>query len=157
MDLPQFARLIGEVTSAVGARPIDQQLESHLNQTFPSTSQTYLKIFAACRAGIADGWMCQRSAGNVRYGRVLKPSSELGQFSVDVVEMTDVIGPHHAHPKGEIDLVMPIDARARFDGHDAGWVVYGPNSAHKPTVTGGQALVLYLLPDGAIDFTRAAE
>ena len=50
----------------------------------------------------------------------------------------------------------PAVATARFDGHGAGWVVYGPGSAHSPTVTGGRALVLYLLPQGAIEFTPPA-
>ena len=27
-----------------------------------------------------------------------------------------VIGPHHRDPNGEIDLVMPLGALARFDG-----------------------------------------
>ena len=49
---------------------------------------------------------------------------------------------------------MPMSSGAEFDGHGAGWVVYGPDSAHHPTVTNGKALVLYLLPDGAIDFTK---
>ena len=75
-------------------------------------------------------------------------------MSIDVVEMDDVVGPHHAHPNGEIDLVMPLDEEARFDGVGAGWKVYPAGSAHHPTVTGGKALVLYLLPDGAIEFTR---
>jgi hypothetical protein len=57
---------------------------------------------------------------------------------------------------GEIDLVMPLSGPARFDGRGAGWVVYGPGSAHRPTVRGGKALVLYLLPGGAIDFTQEA-
>ena len=48
---------------------------------------------------------------------------------------------------------MPIDAGAKFDGHPAGWVVYPPGSAHTPTVSGGAALVLYLLPGGEIEFT----
>jgi hypothetical protein len=65
-----------------------------------------------------------------------------------------VAGPHHTHPLGEIDLIMPMDADARFDGHGAGWLVYPAGSAHPPTVTGGRALVLYLLPEGRIDFTR---
>jgi hypothetical protein len=73
---------------------------------------------------------------------------------VDVVDMTDVAGPHHTHPLGEIDLIMPIDAEARFDGQGAGWLVCPPGSAHPPTVTGGRALVLYLLPEGRIEFTR---
>jgi hypothetical protein len=72
---------------------------------------------------------------------------------VDVVDMDDLAGPHHAHPNGEIDMIMPLTEGARFDGHGAGWLVYGPGSAHRPTVTGGRALVLYLLPGGAIDFS----
>jgi hypothetical protein len=83
----------------------------------------------------------------------VKPGPSTHGFSVDVVDMADVAGPHHRHPNGEIDLVMPLDGDARFDGHRAGWVVYGPGSEHAPTVRGGRALVLYLLPQGAIDFT----
>ena len=113
-------------------------------------------IARACREAIRDGWMCNREAGGIRYGRVVKPGPSTHGYSVDVVEMDDVVGPHHRHPNGEIDLVMPIDAAARFDGHGAGWVVYGPGSAHSPTVTGGRALVLYLLPQGAIEFTPPA-
>jgi hypothetical protein len=74
--------------------------------------------------------------------------------SVDVVEMESVKGPHHRHPNGEIDMIMPISPGAKFDGHGAGWLVYGPDTAHNPTVTEGKALVLYLLPGGAIEFTR---
>jgi hypothetical protein len=68
--------------------------------------------------------------------------------------MKDVVGPHHRHPKGEVDLIMPIQGDAKFDNHGAGWIVYGPNSAHNPTVINGTALVLYLLPDGEIEFTH---
>ena len=31
--------------------------------------------------------------------------------------------------------------------------VCGPDSAHYPTVSEGRALILYLLPDGRIEFT----
>ena len=55
-------------------------------------------------------------------------------------------------PDGEIDLVMPREGEARFDGRPAGWVVYPPRSAHRPTVAGARALVLYL-PEGRIQFT----
>ena len=79
---------------------------------------------------------------------------DLGGYSVDVVDMHDIKGPHHRHPNGEIDLIIPLSEGAKFDDHDAGWLVYEPQSAHYPTVTGGQALILYLLPQGAIEFTR---
>lgn len=51
-------------------------------------------------------------------------------------------------------MVMPITPDARFDGHGAGWCVYGPDSAHHPTVSDGEAIVLYLLPKGEIEFTK---
>ncbi len=44
---------------------------------------------------------------------------------------------------------------AQFDGLDAGWLVYGPGSAHSPTVTRGRAFILYLLPQGAIELTKS--
>ena len=68
-------------------------------------------------------------------------------------DMRDIAGPQHAHPNGEIDLIMPIDDTARFDGRAAGWLVYPAGSAHRPTVSAGRALVLYLLPQGRIDFS----
>jgi hypothetical protein len=153
VGISEFTQLISAVTREVSGLPLDKKLEAHLNQVLPASGATFQRIFDACRVAIAEGWMCQRSAGGIRYGRVLKPTPDLNQFSVDVVEMNEVVGPHHAHPKGEIDMVMPIDAGAEFDGHEAGWLVYSPNTAHRPTVTRGRALVLYLLPDGAIDFT----
>jgi len=68
--------------------------------------------------------------------------------------MKDIAGPHHTHPNGEIDLIMPLDdSAATFDGRPAGWCVYGPGTAHRPTVASGRALVLYLLPEGQIKFT----
>ena len=67
--------------------------------------------------------------------------------------MADIKGPHHVHTTGEIGAIMPISGDAKFDGMPEGWYVYGPGSAHHPTVTDGDAYVLYLLPDGAIEFT----
>ena len=110
----------------------------------------------ACASGTAQGWLCQRENGGIRWGRVFEAGAELGGFSVDVVQMKDIAGPHHSHPLGEIDLILPITPGALFDGHGAGWCVYGPDSAHSPTVTQGEAWVLYLLPEGQIQFTRRA-
>ena len=50
---------------------------------------------------------------------------------------------------------MPLASDATFDKRPAGWCVYPPGSAHHPTVAAGRALVLYLLPEGQIQFTRA--
>jgi len=149
-----FARLISNVTSRIAGKPVDRQLAGELNAAFPPSGPVFRGIAESCRAAIKAGWMCNREAGGIRYGRVVKPSAATHGFSVDVVDMAEIAGPHHRHPKGEIDMIMPVTPDAVFDGHAAGWLVYGPDTAHSPTVTKGQALVLYLLPDGAIEFTR---
>ncbi len=149
-----FIRLISSVTSRIAGKPVDRQLAGELNAAFPPGGPVFRSIAESCQAAIKAGWMCNREAGGIRYGRVVKPGAATHGFSVDVVDMADVAGPHHRHPKGEIDLIMPVTPDAVFDGHGAGWLVYGPDTAHSPTVAKGQALVLYLLPDGAIEFTR---
>lgn len=151
-----FTTLVAGVTSRIMNRALDADLARDLNATLPASGPEVTVIAQMCRDAIRDGWMCSREADGIRYGRVVKAGAATHGFSVDVVDMPTIAGPHHRHPNGEIDLVMPQDAGARFDGHGAGWVVYGPGSAHRPTVTGGRALVLYLLPGGAIEFTPRA-
>lgn len=153
-DEEVFRQRIAAITSKIAARPLDAALDTWLNAEWGAGSAMFADLEQSCRQGVADGWLCDREGGGLRYGRIFKPAADLGGFSVDVVDMTDVAGPHHSHPNGEIDLVMPLDPGATFDGRGAGWVVYGPGTAHRPTVAGGRALVLYLLPEGRIDFTR---
>jgi hypothetical protein len=141
------------VTRLIAGRALDAALEDELNQAFPPASATVRAIERACHAGIADGWLCTQGGGKRRFGRVFEPDERLAGFSVDVVDITDLVGNHHVHPTGEIDLVMPVDPPARFDGRGAGWLVYPPHSGHRPTVTDGRALVLYLLPEGRIEWT----
>ncbi|WP_114971998.1 DUF4863 family protein [Rhodoferax ferrireducens] len=154
MSPTQFREQIAELSAQLAGRPLDAALDTWLNAEHGVGTVTYECLKQSCEAGVAEGWLCDREGGGVRYGRIFKPAPDLGGFSVDVVDMKDIAGPHHAHPTGEIDLIMPIDDGARFDGRAAGWLVYPPGSAHPPTVTGGRALVLYLLPEGRIDFTR---
>lgn len=155
MQLEQFSKLISAVTSFVGTQPLTPALERDLNATFPADGKQVQEILRECQAAIAAGVMCNREAGGIKFGRVIKPGLTTAGFSVDVVDMDDVAGPHHRHPNGEIDLVMPLSGEAKFDGRGAGWLVYGPGSAHSPTVRHGRALVLYLLPEGSIEFTKA--
>ena len=149
----EFHELIAQVTARIAGRPLDASLDNWLNAEFGPTSSTYQALKQACETGVAQGWLCNREGGGIRYGRIFKPEPELHGFSVDVVDMQDIAGPHHSHPNGEIDLIMPLEGDARFDGRSAGWLVYPPGSAHRPTVSSGRALVLYLLPDGRINFT----
>jgi len=154
MNPDTFRQQIAAITARLAGRPLDTALDAWLNAECGPGSTTYRELVASCRAGVAEGWLCQREGGGIRYGRIFKPAEDLHGFSVDVVDMADVAGPHHVHPEGEIDLVMPVDGDARFDGRPAGWVVMPPGSAHRPTVSQARALVLYLLPQGRIDFTR---
>ena len=154
MTQNEFTDLMASITSRIGSRTLDATLDADLNRTFPAGGDVYRRVVDACHAGIAAGWMCSREHAGIKYGRVVKPGPATHDFSVDVVEMNDVAGGHHRHPTGEIDLIMPVDPEAKFDGRGAGWLVYGAGSAHRPTVTGGKALVLYLLPQGAIEFTK---
>ena len=153
--MPQnaFRAQLAALTAQLAGRPLDAALAAWLNAEHGPGSDTYTGLKAACQQGVAKGWLCQREGGGIRYGRVFKPAEDLGGCSVDVVEMADIVGPHHRHPNGEIDLIVPVDADAQFDGRGAGWLVYGADSAHRPTVSGGRAYVLYLLPQGAIEFT----
>lgn len=154
MTPESFTDLVSTITRRLEGKPLDQKLQDELNEAFPADGAAYRSVFDACHAAIAAGWMCNREAGGIRYGRVIKPGEGTHGFSVDVVEMDNVAGPHHRHPNGEIDMIMPLSPGALFDGHGAGWRVYGPDSAHRPTVSEGKALVLYLLPKGAIEFTK---
>jgi hypothetical protein len=148
-----FRRQIATLTAQLAGRPLDAALDTWLNNGFGPDSATYRELKASCEAGVAAGWLCNREGGGIRYGRIFKPADDLHGFSVDVVDMQDIAGPHHVHPNGEIDLVMPLGGDARFDSRPAGWVVYPPGSAHRPTVSQGRALVLYLLPGGQIQFS----
>jgi len=154
MNTGKFMELLKPVTQAIGAGPVDRALEDRLNAAFPPGGETFEAIEAACHKAISDGWMCAEGEGNRRFGRVVEPTAESHDLSVDVVDMTDLRGGHHKHPAGEILMIMPQNEGAQFDRRGPGWLVYGPGTAHRPTVRGGRALVLYLLPEGRIEWTE---
>lgn len=154
MSIADFRQQIATLSAELAGKPVNHELGAWLNTHHGVNSATYQQLKQSCETGAAEGWLCEREGGGIRYGRVFKPADDLHGFSVDVVDMNNIIGPHHSHPNGEIDLIMPLEGDALFDGHPAGWLVYPPNSAHKPTVSQGRALVLYLLPEGRIEFTR---
>ena len=149
-----FKAQLAALTAQPAGRALDSQPDDWLNTHGGAHSSAYAELEAACQAGVAAGWLCNREGGGIRYGRIFKATPELHGFSVDVVDTHDVIGPHHTHPLGEIDFVMPLEGDALFNERSAGWAVHPPGSAHRPTVSQGRALVLYLLPEGQLQFTR---
>jgi hypothetical protein len=151
-----FRQQIVQLTAQIAGRPLNAELDQWLNTEHGAQSLTYAQLRATCEVGVKEGWLADREGGGIKYGRIFKAAEDLHGFSVDVVDMQDIAGPHHVHPEGEIDLIMPMDETATFDGRPAGWLVCPPGSAHRPTVSAGRALVLYLLPQGRIEFTRSA-
>ncbi|MFQ5634398.1 MAG: DUF4863 family protein [Gammaproteobacteria bacterium] len=152
----EFIESIRTITARIAAKDLDAELESFLNENFPSGGEAFDDLATLCRQGIDEGWLCNREHGGIKFGRIIEPGVDTHGYSVDVVEMDDVTGPYHGHPNGEIDMIIPESSGAQFDGRGQGWVVYPADSAHFPTATGGKAIVLYLLPGGAIDFSRKA-
>lgn len=155
MALEEFRQQVKVITDFIGSAVVDKTLEQRLNNQFPYSGELCQRIKALCLMGIEQGWLCQYEHKGLRYGRVIKPEVDMQGYSVDVVDMDNLAGPEHRHPTGEIDLIMPLDERAQFDLHSEGWLVYEKDSVHSPTVTGGRAIVLYLLPNGAIEFTQS--
>jgi hypothetical protein len=150
-----FTEAVATIAGRIAGRDIDGDLQSFLDESFPPGGEAFDDLAELCRQGIDEGWLCDREHGGIKFGRVIKEGPETSGFSVDVVLMEDIRGPYHGHPNGEIDMIIPESKDAKFDGKGQGWMVYEPSTEHYPTVTNGKAIVLYLLPGGAIDFARA--
>ena len=100
---------------------------------------------------LEGGRIAERGEPPVRWGRVAKASAETRGFSIDVVHMSGA-GPRHLHPNGEVNFCVALEGEPTFEGAPAGWVVLPPGSTHVPTVAGGTMLIVYLLPEGKIEF-----
>ncbi len=146
---------LGPLFEVLGATdPSEDGLAERLNRDLPATGDLCAAVRTAAESGVDDGWLCDREAGGIRFSRPVKPSDDSAGYSVDAVVMQDVVGPKHTHTNGEINLCFAQEGDPRFDGHPEGWVVFQPGSTHKPRVAGGRMLILYFLPDGAIQFHR---
>jgi len=102
---------------------------------------------------LAAGKVAERGELPVKYGRVAKAGAPTLDFSIDVVHMNGA-GPLHRHPNGEVNYCIALEGQPTFDGHPPGWVVFPPESRHVPTVAGGTMLIVYLLPQGAMEFLK---
>ena len=108
MDEKQFATLMKPVIDAIAGKPVDQALAAELNRLFPAEGGAFKEIEAACHSAIEAGWMCSQGAPGRRFGRVIEPGPESRSLSVDVVQLEDIVGPHHAHPKGTFHVFRPF-------------------------------------------------
>ncbi len=131
-----------------GLDPDDAQAAKTLAARFPLSGPELSLVRRLVREGVEAKWLCERENGGVRFGRVAK---DVKGFSLDAVHMQGP-GAGHTHPQGEFDLCFAVSGAPRFDGQGEGFVVYGKNTWHVPTVEGGVMDILYFLPGGALRF-----
>lgn len=108
-------------------------------------------VSAALKQLLDEGKVADRGEPPLKFGRAAKATDETSGFSIDVVDMQGP-GPKHTHPNGEVNWCIALEGEPTFMGQPAGWVVEPPGSQHVPTVEGGRMLIVYLLPEGAIEF-----
>lgn len=125
--------------------------ETELARRFDPGGEAARTLRAELERLLAAGEIANRGESPVRFGRVARAGAETAGFSIDVVHMSGP-GPRHRHPLGEIDYCIALEGEPTFDGRPPGWVVKETDSTHVPTVAGGTMLIVYLLPEGAIEF-----
>lgn len=148
--------LLTPVIDTIAAAPWDADLAQRLNTDFSAEGALFHSVETLCAEGIDGGWMGLQGEDVRKGARVVEPGPATHAMSIDVVQLIDFTGPHHAHPGGEVCAVMPAKPEGRFDGNPRGWAVYPPGSAHWPAGTGGQVRILFFLPNGAIDYTETS-
>ena len=141
-----LAALIPAVDAAAGEDAATAM--AALNAQYPFDGPEVTDIFDRCREGLSDGWLTPRAAGaSIQFGRLAK---DMGGYAIDAVVMDNAKGMGHTHTRGEFNMCFALDGELRFDGHPPGCVVFGNESHHVPTVTGGKMLFLYFTPGGEV-------
>jgi len=128
--------------------------KAELEARYPSGGPEAKALGAQLLAWLADGAICERGELPMRWGRVSKATPESLDFTIDIVQMNGA-GPRHRHPQGEVNFCIATEGSPTFDGQAPGWVVFPPDSVHVPTVQGGMMLIVYLLPQGAMELLGA--
>ncbi|MBK8097752.1 MAG: DUF4863 family protein [Planctomycetes bacterium] len=149
MTKEQFVELLRPLAVALRGFDCDQRdAAAAAERLLPFRGAAVTAVRKAAEAAIASAWLLPKENAGIRFGRVAK---DLEGFSVDAVLM-DQPGPKHRHPNGEIDFCFAQAGTPKFDGRAEGYVIYGKDTTHVPTVQGGTMLILYFLPGGAIEF-----
>ena len=140
-------------------------LEKLLNEQHGPGTETYETLASLARDGVAEGWAASDEVQGRTYrrSRLVDPCAETFNFSITLVYMeSDAVfrGDYHAHPYGEINLVIPLTPGAAIAGRngwcDGGWTAPSPGSHHYPEVKGGAAIALFYLPAGRISYDISA-
>ncbi len=146
-------------------------VEQWLNKTYGPGSGLYDELAALIKAGVEEGWAANIEINGQRYrrSRICEPAAETFYFSVTAVYMDSredgepssgiaktFRGDYHAHPYGELNMVIPVTKGAMLAGPsgwcEAGWTAPAPGSHHYPEVKGGALIALFFLPAGRISY-----
>lgn len=142
-------------------RTAGTELEQWLNATYGPGTPLYEDLAKLIKAGVEEGWAANVEIDGPHYrrSRIAVPSEETEYFSITAVYMDSQArfrGQYHAHPYGELNMVVPIDPGAQLMGPNgwssAGWTAPGPGSHHYPEVQGGALIALFYLPAGRISY-----
>jgi 2-hydroxylaminobenzoate mutase len=151
---PALLQAVHELLAFVGDQPLGLALEQRLNDHYGPTTDRYASLLTLLRHGIEEGWACysEITGPDYRRGRIAEASAGTQGFTVEGGKLRNVLGNYHCHPRGEINMIGPVDPTGQFCGHGAGWKVFPPDSRHYPTVTGGTVTMLFFLPGGEIEY-----
>jgi Domain of unknown function (DUF4863) len=105
-------------------------MEKWLNEKYGEDSELYKDLARLIKLGVAEGWAASHEVDgpNYRRSRILDPAPETFHFSITAVYMNSkdpkrfedqnddrvLRGEHHAHPYGEVNMVVPIDKSAQL-------------------------------------------
>lgn len=150
------------------------ETERWLNQHCGPDSELYQTLARLVKQGVRDGWAAnvELDGSIYRRSRIADPSEGTRYFSVTAVYMdsTDNTqgnpgntyrGQYHAHPYGELNMVVPLNPGAALNGPngwcEAGWTAPAPGSHHYPEAKGGAVIALFFLPAGRIAYHPAPQ
>jgi hypothetical protein len=142
-------------------RTAGTDFEGWLNAHYGPGTSFYEDVSRYIRAGVEEGWAAniEVNGPNLRRSQIAEPSAETNYFSITAVYMNGqsrVRGRYHAHPYGELNMVVPIDPDAQLSGPNGwsgpGWTAPEPASHHYPEARNGALITLAFLPAGRISY-----
>lgn len=145
------------------------EVERWLNKEKGPGSALYDDLARLIKRGVEDGWAANVALDGAIYrrSRLLEPSERTHHFSITAVYMDSrgnrqgnpegsYRGQYHAHPYGELNMVIPVTPGAALAGPngwcEAGWTAPPPASHHYPEAKGGAVIALFFLPAGRIAY-----
>ncbi|CAI4212704.1 unnamed protein product [Parascedosporium putredinis] len=152
MPLATGTRVVQDLTPG-------KDLEARLNKDY-GPGNTFYEDFCACiKQGVKEGWVAETELDGPKYrrGKISVPTPETRYFSITTVFMDsqeEYSGQYHAHPYGEINCVIQIDAGAELRGmqgwQGAGWTLHVSHARfdisprlYTSLTLGGSKILLY--------------